>query len=564
MKRIQRSLLPENLEPGREPLARLGVSVLLGSLVVSAGIVAASFMAGEAATNRAFLLLIVTTIVSLWLFRSGQMVEAAYLYSTLLWLVITFVTLVAGDGIKGVQILGFPVLILVSALIIGRTGAVLYAVLSSISFIGISLVQRFQLLRPYDLADRVGLLEAIGAVVVFAAVALIQRALFRHLDESQEKVRQQERELQSTMAEVHESQAALESAFEHRTGQIQSAAAVAQAAGARLDPDEILEQTVQLVSERFGYYFAAIYLLDENRIWAELKAATGEAGRDLLARQHRLQVGGATAVGTAIATGRTRASHDVGPESARFDEPLLPETRSQIVLPLIASGQILGALDLQSVIEKAFSEEDIRLLQNMANQVAVSLENARLHLDTLNRLRELTGLYGRQELKTLQSLQLRGRELATNQPITLPDLERILAEKRVSVRHHGDQTVATIPMLSGGQVVGVLTMKSKNRRWNEEEITIIESIASQSAVALENARLVRESQIRAERERVFSESTARMRETLDIETILQTAAEEMRRALSLARVEVQIGAPAPPPRERSPGNGEPQETDPAP
>jgi len=139
-----------------------------------------------------------------------------------------------------------------------------------------------------------------------------------------------------------------------------------------------VRQTVDLIHDRFDFYYVGLFLLDEAKRWAVLRAGTGEPGRQMLEAGHRFHVGGESMVGWCTANVQARIALDVGEEAVRFDNPLLPETRSEMALPLISRGQVIGALTVQSAEAAAFSEEDIAMLQTMADQVANAIENTRL------------------------------------------------------------------------------------------------------------------------------------------------------------------------------------------
>ena len=176
-------------------------------------------------------------------------------------------------------------------------------------------------------------------------------------------------------AELSKSYVELEHRVTARTEQLRFNADVSRAAASILDADLLLREVVNLVSSRFGFYYAAVFLLDDQGQWAMLREATGEAGHALKERGHRLEVGGQSMVGTAIKTRQPRIALDVGVEAVRFANPLLPETRSEVALPLIAGQQILGALDVQSTQMAAFDEASAAALQAMADQVAIALSN---------------------------------------------------------------------------------------------------------------------------------------------------------------------------------------------
>jgi len=181
---------------------------------------------------------------------------------------------------------------------------------------------------------------------------------------------------------------------------LQAATQVSHAASSVLGPEELVLQTVNLIRDHFNYYYVGLFLLDASRHWAVLRAGTGQAGREMLARGHQLVVGGDSMIGWCVAHGQARIALDVGDEAVRFDNPLLPETRSEMALPLVSRGRAIGALTVQSAAPQAFSEEDTAVLQTMADQVANAIENAHL-------LQEMERLVHRNQLASEVSAKLR-------------------------------------------------------------------------------------------------------------------------------------------------------------
>ena len=181
---------------------------------------------------------------------------------------------------------------------------------------------------------------------------------------------------------------------EHRTMWSQTAAEVSQATATILAPDELLQRAVNLVYDRFDLYYAGLFLVDqadrpngggasEAGKWATLRVGTGEAGRKMVEMGHRLEIGGASMIGQCLATKEPRVAMDVGREGSQghpvhFANPLLSETRTELALPLISRGQALGALTIQSTSPAAFSGDDIAVLQTMADQLAIAIDNANL------------------------------------------------------------------------------------------------------------------------------------------------------------------------------------------
>lgn len=322
-------------------------------------------------------------------------------------------------------------------------------------------------------------------------------------------------------------QTSLENQVALRTAQLEAVIEVGRAASAILDPDILIERVVNLITDRFGHYYAAIFLLDATGRWAELKSATGETGRVLRESRHRLAADSRSMVGTAVSQKQARIALDVGQEPVRFNNPLLPYTRSEIALPLMVGDHVLGALDVQSTRETAFGQEDIQTLQSMANQVAVALENARLFQETTLRL---------QELQSAQRQYLRESWSALT---AKSSLEYSVGDEFASAT----ETAINVPLALRDEVIGQINM-SGEQDWSTEERAWVEAVATQAAIALENARLMEESRKQAGIERTVAEITTRVWSANSIDGILQTAVKEIGRALNLseATIELNLGA----------------------
>ncbi len=194
--------------------------------------------------------------------------------------------------------------------------------------------------------------------------------------QSQDEIGQLARSFNIMTLRLRDTIDSLETRVAARTDQLRASADVGRTAASVLDPDELLNRVVNLITERFGFYYAAVFTKDNQNRYAILREATGEAGRVLKAQGHQLEIGGRSMVGQAMARRQPRIALDIGEEAVRFANPLLPDTRSEIALPLVAGEQVLGALDVQSTAEAAFDESSAAVLQSMADQIAVALSNA--------------------------------------------------------------------------------------------------------------------------------------------------------------------------------------------
>jgi GAF domain-containing protein/HAMP domain-containing protein len=329
-------------------------------------------------------------------------------------------------------------------------------------------------------------------------------------------------------------------ALDRRARYLEASAQVARDATLVLEPQQLLGRVVVLVGEQFGFYHTGIFLLDKRKEWAVLQAASSEGGQRMLARAHRLKVGEEGIVGYVTARGEPRVALDTGDDAVFFDNPDLPATRSEMALPLRARGEIIGALDVQSREPGAFSDEDVAVLQMLADQVAVAISNAQLFQQAQENLERAQQAYGELSREAWARM-LRDRPglgyYCDASGVTS------IAEQPDDRSQDGLSELA-IPIAVRGQTIGVINAHKPDGReeWTAEEIALVETLTEQLSVALESARLYQGTQRRATYERLTSEVTARMRETLDMDTVLQTAIREFGKILDIAEVEVRMSS----------------------
>jgi len=340
--------------------------------------------------------------------------------------------------------------------------------------------------------------------------------------------------------------------LERRNLQLRTAAEVSRAASSILDPDVLIQQVVDLIRERFDLYYVGLFLVSPNEgeagRWAVLRAGTGQAGRQMVEQGHRLEIGGRSMIGWCIAHRQARIALDVGAEAVRFDNPLLPETRSELALPLVSRGQAIGALTIQSAQEAAFSAEDVAVFQTMADQVATAIANARLFQERERHITELAifneigqAVSGALELdQVLETVHQQVSRLfdTTNFFISLYDEE---ADERFSPLHlehgqrqplvrrpagsgltghiirtrqpllfhtpsenqafheaHGIEAIGEralswmgVPLIAADRLVGVMAIQSYEQEhlYGEQDLSLFSTIADQVATAIANARL---------------------------------------------------------------------------
>lgn len=326
--------------------------------------------------------------------------------------------------------------------------------------------------------------------------------------------------------------------LERRTVQLESSAEVARSAAAIRDVNALMDAVVQLVSEKFGFYHAGIFLIDDRREYAVLRAASSAGGADMLIQGHRLRVGEVGIVGYVSASGESRVALDVGEDAYFFDNPYLPDTRSEMALPLKARGEIIGVLDVQSRASQAFSEEDVRTLQTMADQLALAIENARLLASSREAYEELQRLYGRRAREAWKDLLHRSTRAFRYTGVGVESV----SPTETPADETDDGHLLRVPLSLRDLDLGVLVLRREPEEpaWNAEERALVRSIATQASLALDKARLIEETERRAVREELIGEIAARLRESLDIDTVLQMAAREIGESMELAEVTVHM------------------------
>jgi GAF domain-containing protein/HAMP domain-containing protein len=335
-------------------------------------------------------------------------------------------------------------------------------------------------------------------------------------------------------------------ALEKLTSDLRSSAEVARAATTILEPNALLSHIVDLISQRFGFYHAGIFLLDDTRTEAILQAASSMGGKRMLARNHRLHLGQGI-VGHAIQEGEARASQIVREDSAYYNNPDLPATRAEVALPLRARGQIIGALDVQSEIENDFTADKIAILQTLADQVALALENANLYQETQQRFEEIRHLYRDYSRKAWDDVtHSRGGIAYRYTPETGVQFESSQPElslDRAQTPQYAENSL-TVPIKVRDQVIGIMKVSKPagSIEWTPENLGLLDSITEELGVALDSARLFSETQQQARRERLVGEITARMRQTLDVEAVVRTATNEIYQALGLESLDIWLSA----------------------
>ena len=391
----------------------------------------------------------------------------------------------------------------------------------------------------------------------FAAGNLSVRAVVDREDEIgalAKSYNQMATQLQEIIGELEQRVTDRTKDLESQTLRLRVAAEIARDAAAARDLNELLTRAGDLIISRFNFYHIGIFLLDNTKEYAVLVASPTEAGRKMIEDNHRLRVGETGIVGRVSATGEPRIALNTGADITFFNNPHLPETRSEMALALKVENNIIGVLDVQSDQTQAFNEDDVAIMQVMADQLATAIERTRLLQEVERNLKELESAYGqftRDNWKRITdgtatgNLGYRFDNVRLERITELPNLagDALTSGKIVNSngRYPGtekERSVA-IPIKLRGQTIGVVSLKLKEG-YDSSTVPIIESAAERLAAALESARLYEEARLRADREQSISRVTTAISASTGYEQILQTTIREIGNILGDTDVAIQI------------------------
>lgn len=533
------------------------IVALLISIMTSAAIVGFNIVSNPA--NRGIVAAFsVVSLIALALALRGYTAPGKWVIPFAAYAVIS--VLVFRGGIRDDGVLAYPLVILIAGLFLGQGGSVLLGVLSSVTAFAIGYAEATgMLVNP--LSEFITAADAF--VVGFLLLGqtglqtLIIGRLRKFIYQAEQKTLESERANQELVALQQSLETRIQErtsdlarttlSMEHRAGQLQAVSDVARSIATEQNLDALLPHITHVISNLFGFYHVGIFLLDEKGEYAELRAANSEGGQRMLARGHRLRVGYQGVVGFAARQGRARIALDTGEDAVFFDNPDLPATHSEAALPMILNDQVIGVLDVQSETPEAFTEEDLNVLDTLAFQVAIAIQNARL-LDESRRALEETRRASRQQTQARwsslsESGQKPGYRYDGKTPTLLletvesPEINQAMLSGANQQTDHS----LTIPVRLRGETIGIigLTAKPGRRTWSPGEINLAQAAAERAALALENARLIEEAERRAALERMTAEITGKIGASVQYRSIMRIAAEELSRALG-SEVLVQI------------------------
>jgi GAF domain-containing protein len=550
---------PDDKDPS---FIRLTRNILVFVIFINIAILplVTGIVGGEGARNLvAFVALcinIVFELISLFLVSRGKLTMTKLVVPIGLILSVVVIAL-QSNGLKNTALVSLPIILIISAILLGKRSIFFTTPITILSVIFVAYTD----LTGDIKVTPAGLDDAIIIPVLLLGGASIINLLILRLNENIERAQASEEIQKRENAELNELKASLEERVSQRTAQLQVANQINERRARQFQAvaevtkiissiqalETLLPRITQVISEQFNIYHTGIFLVDKNREYAVLRAANSEGGKKMIEIGHKLLIGQTGIVGFVTATGQPRIALDVGADATFFNNPNLPSTRSEMALPLRYANEIIGALDVQSIDANAFNQDDVDVLFTLADQVAVAINNAVTVEEAQNSLQEAQASVRKSTLDAWQVMKPKNTKYGyTLTDTSVKPLEAPLDESHVQEALLKGQRVVTgeklaIPIRLRGQVVGVINVNTKNQfALSEDNIDITEAITERLSLALESATLLESTKNSADFERVTTDITSRISSSTRFETILQTAAQELSKALGGSDVLVQI------------------------
>ena len=515
---------------------RFIVTILRIICVLGIALIAISFPTATA-TDRIlffslyFALLMVTILRVKYSIRAFALVFMVYIISAnaiLAW----------GPWIDGS--LFFAAFVTLSALLFDQRIDIIALVISIFTFVVVAVLQQLGIHELNANAPATTAIDWITYTIDFSIISII---LIIAIDQFKGEFIHVVQEIQSTLKMISTERMQLENRVHERTDeletraiQLRSSAAISKTIAEIQDISDLMETTTRLTSDQFGYYHVGLYLLDERKKTAFLQTSSSMTGKQLIGQGFRIEPDRLNLFNLVVQFKRPYITSDI--DDVNFVRDVnFPLTRSRMLLPLTVRNNVIGILDMHSDQSQSFTTQDAEVLQTLADLVAISIDNARLINETKNLVHQL------ETNTSIQTREIWTKFTSRHKPAyqyTPAGVRPLFANNK-----QDNPDGLRVPLVLHGQNIGniILKRKGSTRSWSERERVLVEKVANQVALALENSRLVDETQKNAVRDQVIANISARVRETLDVESVLRTATTELRRAFDLKEAEITIGTP---------------------
>lgn len=551
---------PEDTDPAFIRLTRNILLFTIFATLLPIAAVAAKPSASSTVTITVLIIASLLEILALIFVLRGRITLARAIVPIALVIAVTIIALGA-HSIHDISIIAFPLIIIIATLLQGKRATVVTLPFAALAIILLGTLDMLGKTTTI-IAARTGFDDIAIGIIILVSSSGILNLLIGRLNQAIETARANELAQVKANSDLKELQVTLEQRVLERTTELEQAnrrngqraqqfeaiTLVGNAISSIRSLGDLLPKITELISKQFGYYHVGIFLNDINNVNAVLSAANSEGGKQMILRGHQLKIGEQGIVGYVVSTGQPRIALDVGTDAVYFGNPELPDTRSELALPLKIGETVVGALDVQSTEASAFSEDDTSVLSLLADQVSLAIENARLFDQSRKSLAESEALYRqyiRQAWKRLPAEQdlagfrynARGASpIETHQPPTAA--QNGGWDREMLIEKSGNPRIS-VPIAIRGETIGILSVQIPDEKnINEDQMDLVNAVAERVALSAENARLFEETTRRAERERLVSDITVKIRSTNDPDVMIKIALEELKQALGATKVQL--------------------------
>jgi len=391
---------------------------------------------------------------------------------------------------------------------------------------------------------------ALVSAFIIGMVAYFKRGVQKETESNQENQKdlsKQIKDLDFALLQANRSNKRSEKAFD-------SADLFAQQFLEEASSEATLQKAVQFIEDEFNYSFVGVYLVDDKNEYLQIKSAAGKAAGNLIAQNFRVKVSDPGSISYSFSHGEMRLSSNVREEKDSARDYMLPDTLSQLVLPVVYQNRVIGVMDVQSSQINAFSPLELKILRTYTDQTVIGYQKARQNEERQKTQEELNNAYRQFTQKTWQnhlkqgkrkfSLRYRQNVLEKEVPQSTESVKAINQGETIIISDQTNPiigkpaTSVAVPIRLRDQVIGVLNLKIDAAQLPRDLMPLIESISNRMAIALENARLLEEIQAKADREHLVGEISSKIRSSPNVEQVLRTAVSEI--GLSMGASEVMI------------------------
>ena len=501
--------------------------------------------AGFSIIDAAVLGVALICVVALVLLRRGYVQFTSFLLVVVTWIASNSIS-ATGFGVQDSSYIVNFAIILMAGLLIGWQASLVVTVMSVLSGYGLAIAEENGWISVpaypvLSFAQDMAFIFVLNGVLIYLLINGLENALKKsrsHLEELETA----NLNLSATQTELSNRSADLSTVntqLEKRSTKLRAIAEITRTAAALRNFDELLSSITTTISRELGYHHVAIFLLDEQKQYAILRSSNTSIGIEMLSRSYRLPVGQLGIVSSVAQSGQPRSILDPGENKPSLDDSRLPETQSQLALPLKSADEIFGVLDIQSVVPHDFSEDDVTTLSILADQVGIALQNALLFEESQRALREANS-------ESLQTSKQAWQEFSKSVQTKGYRYDGIKSEplRELKPSNEADDSLL-IPVQLRGQTIGRLKLDSANRvhEWTDDELGIVKATAERVSLALESARLLEEAQKRAAREAFLSEVASKLSTSFQLDSILRDTVQELGQALKNSTVTFQLVNP---------------------